>query len=261
MEYIVENNEQYWREVFSLHADLYSFKKKVEEAKNVIDKFLQMGLKVYGSVSGGKDSTAMLHLINSVNSDITFMTEKDDMDFPNEREYIDTLVQKYNLEMDIISPSISLWEEVKNIEFTEDIHSRGTSFSDRNFYGIIEQYKKIKGFEGVFLGLRTQESKGRKANFQKNGFIYHNKTSNDFICQPIANFTATDVFAYLVSNDIPILDVYFKTKFVGTPLKIRKSWVLPSAQSSSGQALWLKYYYPEIFTKLCEINPLMRAYV
>jgi len=257
----MQNNEQYWREIFGLHANLHSFKAKVSQAKQEIEKFLSMGLNVYGSISGGKDSTAMMHLINSINPSVPFMSEKDDMDFPGEMEYIELLATKYDLDIDIISPSVSLWEEIKVVDFTEDIHSRGTSFSDRNFYGLISKYKKAKGFNGVFLGLRSQESKGRKENFKKNGYTYFNKTDNGYVCQPLANFTARDVFAYLVSNGIPIFEVYFKTMFVGGPEDIRKSWVLPSARSSKGQALWLKYYYPDIFAKLCEINPLMRAYV
>jgi hypothetical protein len=65
----------------------------------------------------------------------------------------------------------------------------------------------------------------------------------------------------LFSEDLPILNVYFQTKFVDSPEDIRKSWILPSAQASSGQALWLKYYYPEIFQKLCLKNPQLKSYV
>jgi 3'-phosphoadenosine 5'-phosphosulfate sulfotransferase (PAPS reductase)/FAD synthetase len=98
-------------------------------------------------------------------------------------------------------------------------------------------------------------------NLVTNRHIYYNKDWKQVVCQPLADWSAKDIFAYLFSNEVPILDVYFKTKFIGSPEKIRKSWILPSHQTSQGQAVWLKYYYPEIFRLLCMVNPKLRSFV
>lgn len=257
----MEHSKEYWREYYSTHASLNSYKKRVDKAMEVICDFLETGIKSYCSISGGKDSTAMMHLVWRVEPQTVFVSEKDDLDFPEEKEYMELLKNQYRLNLTILNPKVNLWEVLQNHDFTEDIHSAETAFSKEHFYGLLKDFKEANGYEGVFLGLRAKESKGRLHNYIKNGFIYHNKSWNQFVCQPLAQWTDTDVMAYLFSNNIPILDVYFKTKFVNYPHEIRKSWALPSHQSSKGQALWLKYYYPEIFQRLSIINPKMRLYV
>lgn len=209
---------------------------------------------------GGQDSTAMMHLIGSISITTDFVSVKDDMDFPGEIEYLRSLTP-IGPRVSILSPDKRLWEEAKKHDFTEDIHSKGTAFSDENFYGLLKEYQREHQYKGVFLGLRAEESNGRAWNRKKNGLIYYNEDWHQLVCQPLADWTGMDVMAYLVSREVPILYVYFLTKFVKAPHEIRKSWVLPSGQSSSGQALWLKYYFPEIFHRLAAINPKMRVYV
>lgn len=251
----------YWRNIYLMRAQNPQFKKRVEKSISIIKEFLGMGKKVYCSISGGKDSTAMAHLVWKLAPGMKFVSEKDDMDFPGEREYLESLAREYQWNMDILTPSVKLWDIVMGYDVTEDIHSKGTSFSDEYFYDLLREYQTKNKMEGVFLGLRAQESKGRLWNFKKRGEIYWNESWQTWICQPLALWSAVDVFAYLFSNNIPIMDVYFKTRFIGSPERIRKSWILPSAQSSQGQALWLKYYFPEIFDRLAILQPKLRGYI
>lgn len=256
-----EHGIDYWRELYQTHANTTAFKKRVEKTKVIIDDYISLGVKCYGSISGGKDSTVLMHLVNVVSPYTPFVSEKDDMDFPGELEYMHLLQEKYNLTLDILTPPVMLWDVIMKHDFTEDIHSKGANFSDEYFYGLLRNHQQENNYKGVFLGLRATESKGRLWNVKTNSYIYYNQDWKQLVCQPLAEWSAKDVFAYLFSNDIPILDVYFKTNFVKSPEEIRKSWILPSAQTSQGAALWLKYYYPDIFRKLCIINPKLRSYV
>ncbi len=246
-------NKEYWKKIYLLHSELSGYKKKVADSIIVITEFIKKNPACYVSWSGGKDSTAMLHLVISVKKSVKVMTEKDDMDFPGEDEYVEMMTKKYKLDIDIVRPEIKLWDIIGQYDITEDIHSRASDFSQKYFYSLIEKYKKENKRSGVFLGLRTEESKGRRYNRKKKGLIYIKK-DGDIICQPISDWTAKDVFAYLFSKEVPIFDVYFKTKYVKSPEQIRKSWILPSFMSTQGQAVWLKYYYPDIFYKLAKIN-------
>jgi 3'-phosphoadenosine 5'-phosphosulfate sulfotransferase (PAPS reductase)/FAD synthetase len=261
MEYSIE----YWKEYYLLHSQTDIFKKHLNQSIEIIKKFLDhtKDINICVNLSAGKDSTVLVHLVNNICPNILVVSEKDDLDFPNELEYLNLLKEKYNLNLDIISPNISLWEAILKEDITNDIHSKGTNFSDEYFYGLLKSHFLNKSITGAFIGLRAEESKGRSMNYRKNGFIYFNKSWNngEWICQPLALWSAKDIFAYLFLNDIPILDVYFKTKFIGSPEKIRKSWVLPSHQASRGQALWLKWYYPDIFNKLAIIKPELRNFI
>lgn len=256
-----ERPVEYWRRLYLMRSRLPVHRRQVEKAREVIREFLSLHPRACVNLSGGKDSTALAHLAWSVDLNVQMVSEKDDMDFPGEREFVEGLKSQYGFNLEIISPPVKLWDIILEHDFMEDIHSKGTDFSDKYFYGLLREYQNQNNINAVFLGLRAQESKGRAHNRAKNGHIYFNKGWDQWVCQPLADWMAADVFAYLFSNDVPILDVYFKTLFVGSPEQIRKSWVLPSARASQGQAVWLKYYYPEIFYRLCIVNPKLRSYV
>jgi 3'-phosphoadenosine 5'-phosphosulfate sulfotransferase (PAPS reductase)/FAD synthetase len=259
--YNIEQPLEYWRELYLCHANTKAFKNKVQTAKDRVSEFLDIGGKNARVMwSCGKDSTAMMHLVNDVYK-VPAISEKDDMDFPNELQYLKDAVNLFDWSVVVVSPEIELWNVIHQFDFTDDIHSNNTKFSSDFFYSLLKQEKEKQECKAVFLGLRAEESKGRRINAVTQRHIYYNLSWKELICQPIWDWSGKDVFAYLFSNDIPIMDVYFKTKFVNSPEDIRKSWILPSAQTSQGQAMWLKYYYPDIFNKLASINPKMKAYV
>lgn len=257
----IERPVEYWREMYLLHSESMVFKKRVHIALEKISEFLSIGAKSYVSLSGGKDSTALAHLVSRVNDKIWLVSQKDDFDFPGEKEHVHEIAIRCGSPIHIIEPDFSMWDLAKEIDFTEDVHSQNTEFSKVSFYDPLKKFQESNNYKGVFLGLRAEESKGREWNVKAKGQIYYNAGWEQLVYQPLAHWTGQDVMAYLFKYDLPILPVYFQTKFVGSPEKVRKSWVIPSGQSSSGQALWLKHYYPEIFAKLSMINPKMRAYV
>lgn len=244
---------------YQIYAKLSIHKKQIIKAMQVIKKALKMDINWYATCSGGKDSTVLSHLVCKMAPGIEVWSEKDCFDFPGERSYLEGLAGKYKWNINIVSPpDEELTSKLGEIDFCEDIHSRGTDFSDTFFYKLIELQEME--FDGVFLGLRCEESQGRRWNFRKRGHIYQRKNKK-WTCNPLSTWKAEDIFAYLVSNEIPILPVYFNTFLVGgDPGKIRKSWYLPSARASAGHCVWLKYYYPELYQKLLEINPGISSY-
>jgi len=244
---------------FLARSRISLYKKRVEKTIAVINDAVEKKLSWYVACSGGKDSVVLAHMVNNIMPGIKIWSEKDEFDFPGERDYMTDLARRYSWDIDIVSPKVSMEEKARRLGVCEDLHSHGTEFSDEFFYALIAQQERLYG--GVFLGLRCDESQRRRRNFMKRGYIYKRKNGKH-TCIPLAAWSADDVFAYLVSNEIPILEVYFKTlHFDGDPCKIRKSWYLPSARAASGQCAWLKYYYPDLYYKLLEIDPGVSNYV
>jgi len=254
-------NKEGWIKYFLEYSSLDIHKKRIQKSKEIIDVFLSQVNNPYISWSAGKDSTAMLFLILENCPDIKIMTEKDDLDYPGEIEYVFRLKEKYNLNLDIINPSVSLWDEIQNYKFDEDMHSRNTDFSNKFFYSLISNYKNKNNNDGVFLGLRAEESKGREWNRKYRGTIYKNNREKILICTPIAEWKGDDVFAYLLSNNIEIFNIYWKLKFINDPRLIRKSWTIPGNFSCRGDIQWLKYHYREVYNKLVTIDPFIKKYV
>jgi 3'-phosphoadenosine 5'-phosphosulfate sulfotransferase (PAPS reductase)/FAD synthetase len=254
---------EYWKEYYLMYADTKQHKAKVSQAKDIAERFLDKKLNYAISFSGGKDSTVLSHLVNKLDNSIRFICQCDDMDFDSKRPFIDSFVIKYNLDLTTIEPDFSVYELFKKQDFTEqDFHSKGTNLSDISFYDLLNGFVKTNKITGQFWGLRAEESKARYMNYKMRGNTYFNNTSNTFICNPLSKLETKDIFAYLFSNKVPILDVYFKTKFVGSPENIRMSWYVPNYKGSQhGHYQWLKYYYSELFNKLATINPKIRYYV
>lgn len=254
----MERPIEYWRDMYLLHAKSRSFQKKVDEALGVIEERVTPNSLV--SWSGGKDSTVLTHLVNSIQPTRS-ASQIDDTDFPNLEKYVSATAEMKDWRVDVITPPFSVFDLLKEVDFTECDLVKGNPASDI-FYELMNGYVKECGIDVQFWGLRNQESKGRFYNWIKRGNFYYNNQTGTNVCNPLFNWSAKDVFAYLFKNDIPIFEVYFKTKFVGSPESIRLDWFVPFEGNRNEQGYnWLKCYYPELYAKLASINPKIRCYV
>lgn len=257
---ILNHGNEFNIEKYRLNSQLKSYKKNLDNAIRIVKEALSKNIAWYVAWSGGKDSTVLAHLINSIFPGMPIWSEKDDCDFPGEIDYVEKVAKKYGFNLTIHKPNELLWEFIKNgnIDICEDLHSRSTQLSDKYFYSAIE--KQEKKYDGVFLGLRVEESRARLRNYGIRGSIYQRKNGK-YTCCPLALWSGTDIFSYLVVNDIPILDIYYKTKYHKSSEDIRKAWMLPSKQACRGYCAWLRYYYPEMYDRLVMIFPKVRSYV
>lgn len=243
-----------WRKICILHSQTDEFYQTIENSCQYALEMYNRYPKAYLTWSAGKDSTAMVHLVR-VDCQIpaTIMSIKDDCDYPGEIDYIKHLAQKWAVQVDIIKPKKSVQEYAAELEIQvgEDVHSRG-KFSNKVFYNLINQYRKQLGFPGVYLGLRTEESKARLNNRNYRGHIY-TKKNGEAVCQPICDWSGKDVFAYLFSRNIDPFIVYKCCRLHKLPSEIRKSWWLGGTSSRFSYNIWLKTYWPTLFRKLCKI--------
>jgi len=257
-------NPEKWLMLWHAHSELPAFKKKLAETKTVIREFLNIkgNNKVYVAWSTGKDSTAMLHLVLRETTDIRVMSQDDDIDTQDITSYRDNIVDLFKIKVDQISSDYNLLDFIKDhdIDITEDVTSKNSLLSAEIFYKPIEKYFHDNKFTGFFMGLRKDESRARELNFLKRGHIYR-KANGAFICQPMARWTARDIFSYFAVNNIPINPIYFYVKFKKGPESIRSNFLLPGSFSNKGEAVWIKYYFPEIFNKLIGICPKILNYV
>ena len=209
--------------------------------------------------SGGKDSTVMVHLAaNAGIGPVHAVSVKDDLDFPGEKEYLLELAGRWAVDLEVLHPPMSLIAHVVAHEdcyaVGGDIHGREADLSRVAFYPILREHHVEHGPYDIVLGLRSEESRGRKANRAVRGLIYRKKDGQS-VCQPIADWRDLDVYAYLIANEVPILPLYRCVRLAEAPGRVRKSWWLPGKAATQGGTIWLRTYYPSLFAKLRRMLP------
>ena len=253
-----------WLKTAEVHAQTRSFRKHLYSAKGVIASFLSEAPDSAVMWSGGKDSTALTHLVTvGMGANIPVVSEKDDLDYPGELEYVRNLAVDWGLALRVVTPEQSpkQWIVDHASEFVghEDMHSRAAGLSKECFYKLIED--ATKEFDGILLGLRQHESNGRKMNRLTHGLIY-TRESGQVVGQPLGDWTGLDVYAYMVSNSIPFLPVYQCVAFMDReePWRVRKSWWLPGSHTRWGGVAWLRHYWPSLFDELTMMMPDTRLF-
>lgn len=250
-----------WRRIALLRAKTAAHRRAVQRGCDAV----QEAVARYGNIavmwSGGKDSTAMVHLVRiRCGLDLPVISEKDDLDYPGEDEYVADLAERWRLDLTIVRPAHSLLEHVQSIavwgDITSDIHGRSASLSREHFYPLVESASE--GFRCIMLGLRSEESRGRKLNRMTRGLLYEKK-SGQATCQPLADWSGLDVMAYMASSGIEPLPLYrciaFDPEHAAEPWRVRKAWWLPGATTANGGVAWLRHYYPSLYAKLWDIYP------
>lgn len=238
-------------------------RQRVEKAMGLVCRCLEKAPDTAVMWSGGKDSTAMVHLVKSAGANCTVYSEKDDLDFPGELEYVQTLAKQHFLDLHILTPPVSpkqwLQAHAAELRAGDDLHSRAAELSKTCFYSVVE--KASQGHSAIMLGLRQEESKSRWMNRVTHGTFYQKRTGQ-WVCTPLADWHGIDVYAYLVSREVPLLDVYRCVAFMhrDDPSRVRKSWWLPGANTRFGGVTWLRYYWPSLYRQLLEWLPDARLY-
>lgn len=246
-----------------MHSRTAQHRRMVDAAKRVAGHALEQSERPAVSWSGGKDSTAMAHLVLSLDPSVTLASEKDDLDYPGEESYVTELAARWSAKLEIIRPDVSpsqwISDNLDKIAIGDDFHSRAAGLSKACFYNVMERDNEKRDL--VFLGLRAEESVHRLKNRAVNGLDY-TRRSGLRICTPLGDWRGIDVFTYLVGHDIEPLHVYRCIGFMHQrePWRLRKSWWIPGDQGKYGGVAWIRRYYPSLFQRLLEWFPRARSF-
>lgn len=239
-----------WLAHYKLHAARPIFRHKVHSAKRLLSAFLDRMQRPYVSWSGGKDSTCLLLLLHEIGRiDVPVFTQSDDLDWPEKREHCHRVVQ---------------WLGFTDYEYRESKVSAAAQFARAaagdeivgTFSHVVQQYVTDRQHDGVIVGIRAEESGGRKALTQARGKLFH--AGGQWRCHPIADWSGVDVFAMIVSRGAPYMPLYDCD--ARAPHEWRMSWPATPAFWKSGAAAELRRYFPAYFARLAELNPALREH-
>lgn len=247
-----------WVATARLRARSSGHRRRVEQSRAALASLYARHPDALLMWSAGKDSTAMVHLASTVRPGCEACSEKDDLDFPGERSYVERWAAAWGVDLQVVTPDTSPadWVAAHSDELgpSTDIHSRTAELSRRCFYEVVE--RASAGRSAIILGLRAEESRGRALNRYTHGIEYR-KAGGKVVAQPIADWTGIDVMAYLVEHEIDPLPVYRCVALMHRrdPWRIRKSWWLPGASARHGYTAWLRHYYPSLYRRIVDLVP------
>ena len=204
---------QDWQiERYTIHSRSSRFLKRVNEAKEIIKDILPLLQNPYIAFSCGKDSSVLAHLVMQITPKIPlcFLSSGETRIVHNVDDVINWFKARGATVEEILIDRV-FSEEWKHATWTEQ---RKAGKHDLELLN-------AGNWDGVFMGLRIEESPNRKRSLlmlQTEGlppFCYRYKETNKkrgniIRCCPLARWTADDIGAYLVTNNIPFLRQYHK---------------------------------------------------
>ena len=233
--------------------------RKIERARHIIQEWLEVcEWKVYGSISGGKDSLVMAYLIHSVYPECPFvwvnqghLAEWDDC-----IKLLYFLKENYKWNIVELCPPLGLIQLFKKFGMAFDGHftALDRKHCEELLLKPIEEFAETNGIRGYAWGLR-KESKGRSMFLKKHGELYQ-KVDGSWVCSPVGFWTTQDIWSFIDANKIPYAAVYDK---YGRDT-FRNGCPIDTALASMGKLAWLRKNEPSIFEEFSSIFPEVRNY-
>jgi len=113
----------------------------------------------------------------------------------------------------------------------------------------------------ITMGLRAQESGGRRMSAYKRGTLY-SVADGTWHCCPLAHWTHDDIWAYIAGKGLYYNKIYDKMAALGIP---REKWRVSALLGLCGARTEQRYVYlrqlaPRLFNKLAAMFPKIVSY-
>jgi phosphoadenosine phosphosulfate reductase len=174
----------------------------IDDSRELIRQMLTLAKNPYVAFSGGKDSTVMLHLIRGIAPDIPAVFHNTGVEARETIEYcrsIPNLIETM--------PEITFWEIVKKYGYPKIKGTDGSHDGNKCCIYLKEnpakKLQKMKGFDGVFLGITIHESRNRRMMLSRMGALYQAKRDLMWKCYPIFDWTEKQIWSYIKDHSLP----------------------------------------------------------
>lgn len=219
----------------------------------LIERSLMKCERMYVSWSGGKDSTVMLHLVRQVAPEIDVLYMRSGFALPDTTVLVERLTEEWKLRLHVLDAPVDYLELCETFGLP---HMRSTLVQKQ----VVQVLKKDRatvwavemGFDGLFWGLRAEESKGRAALCRS---CPRGKRDGHGVLRvsPVGAWTAEDVWAYTFAEQVPCSALYDRENCGFTRETLRNTGWLSTDGETRGQIEWLRRNYPEQFQKVRDL--------
>jgi 3'-phosphoadenosine 5'-phosphosulfate sulfotransferase (PAPS reductase)/FAD synthetase len=231
--------------VARLHAKTRGFAAKVETAERIVDGWLSQCSNPTVAFSAGKDSTVCLHLVRARVPDAPALYADDEWQL-SETDAL--LGNTPNL--------VRIVRRLRHCEwFTAWEDVTGPEGGSKN------RWARDHGYDGMAIGLRSDESARRRMQIRARGTAFWNESAALWWVYPVAWWTALDVWAYIYSREVPFNRAYDVLERIGVPMERQRIGPFASDRALGGGAVAiLKRGWPDQFNRFAARYPQARAY-
>lgn len=242
---------------------LPAMSRRIERALSLIESAAAAG-KIGVSVSSGKDSLVVLDLVRCVIPDVpaAFYDSGGETEYPYNYEFCEMY------DVDIITSEVPLAKLCRDYGYWG--HDAEVEKDDVDFFAFIvgePAYRFIEehDLDITAMGLRAQESSGRRLSRKKNGLFYGTKSvpgrPNYMHLTPIADWSHDDVWAYIAGKNLKYNPAYDLMADAGMPrAHCRVSPLLGASAAHLGRYSSLRRSHPDIFNRLAADFPGLKEF-
>ncbi len=238
----------------------YRLRARSRAHRSAVERSIQAIKDLSGPVavftSWGKDSVVLCHLAATHRSDITLVHMAGGL--PGS-QHIRDYFSRRSVPLRVIPRDIP-----RTIAWLKEIglyHER----SENSRAGVARKVSSLSawmrehGYRVQMIGIRAEESRGRRWNYLARGLTY--QLANGIVtCCPLAHWTVADVWAYIVEHDVPYNERVYDAETHGmTRETIRNSSWLSTIGAQEGQIAWLRRHFPDEYAQLVEHFPQVEA--
>jgi len=228
---------------FLAHARTRAFARRLDEANAVIERVLTDTRNPYVGYSTGKDSEVVLDLVWRQAPTVPAIYFDADCAFPESRARLDVLiaagrpVEKFPCRpfLDILAAAGG-----PDAPGVEDATMWGT------VYEPVRRLLAERYYDAVVLGLRGDESPGRRMLVRTRGLLFFNQREGIREALPVGRWTHDDIWAYLVSRNVDYNRAY--DVMGDRPARDRRiSYWAGETNRRHGRWAYLKLHYPDLW--------------
>lgn len=251
--------------IYSLWGQTKEFEYKISQFLQIAEHGFETMKKPYASLSFGKDSTVMVHLLLSARPwlPVMYVNCGEWDEWPDTSRVKTEFLSRFPCNfLELSGPSI-MTSYAKSGFYIQDEEIRPETRAAQREYGnslgdILDSEAHENGLDGSFIGIRKEESDNRRRLFRMRGTLYYAETRKLWACYPLAFWSARDVWAYIVMYDLPYNELYDLDP-QGRELA-RNGAMMGTRSARYGRLKFLQRMYPDWFNRFAAEFPEVRCY-
>jgi 3'-phosphoadenosine 5'-phosphosulfate sulfotransferase (PAPS reductase)/FAD synthetase len=207
--------------------------KKLERSRRIVHDWLGRTERPMIACGGGKDSVATALIVREMAPEVPIYRADPPNPLPDRPDYVRQLQQAMGGSWRIVD----YWWDVEAV------------LDGRARYPELLKLRRLKeaqesdGVDGIALGIRAAESRGRRMNRRVRGVLY--EAGGYQVATPVADWTAEEILGFiLASNRAPLNPVYRKTRNAPDFEFLRDgTWYPREVSDAHGYRTWLLTHY------------------